>query len=81
MEFTIILIILVLAVVSCDLSQLTLTENEVQLLYREDTAEEPDEPDAVFGTRTMETQVDLSDLCDADIASQAEDLLERIYNK
>lgn len=81
MSTLLVLIIVTALIMCCDVSDLTLSEHDTDLLYADDSQEnEVSSEDKIFGDSTVTQQINPEDLVDFDAAKQAEEALDRIYN-
>ena len=81
MSTLLVLIIVTALIMCCDVSDLTLSEHDTDLLYADDSQEnEVSSEDKIFGDSTVTQQINQEDLVDFDAARQAEEALDRIYN-
>ena len=80
MSTLLVLIIVTALIMCCDVSDLTLSEHDTDLLYADDSQEnEVSSEDKIFGDSTVTQQINPEDLVDFDAAKQAEEALDRIY--
>ena len=83
MSTLLVLIIVTALIMCCDVSDLTLSEQDMKLFYVSDDYQEtePDKSeDKIFGDSTITQEINTDDLVDFDAAAQAEEALNRIYN-
>lgn len=79
--FSCVFFLVVVLIAFCDFTDLTLSENDVKLLYVTDEVSTEDETNEnLFGTSTITQEIDTQDLVDIDVAEQAENALNQIYN-
>lgn len=72
-------IVIIAIVVTCDFTPYTLTDEEVVLLYSDETTSD-NSNDTIFGTSTITGEINTNDIMSSDKKQQAEDLLNKIYN-